>query len=185
MNKKCKICKKQVKNNRNKYCSIKCKIVASNKQKLEWNKRNPLKMAKYKKRYYLKTKDKWLKYNKNYKKTYNKKYKKNPKNKLKERLRVRILRALKQNYKYSSTFQLLGCSIEFLKKYLKNKFKPGMTWKNHTVNGWHIDHIIPCCRFDLSKEFEQRKCFHYTNLQPLWAEENWSKGKYEKYRKNL
>ena len=177
MNKKCKICKKQVKNNRNKYCSIKCKIVASNKQKLEWNKRNPLKMAKYKKRYYLKTKDKWLKYNKN--------YKKNPKNKLKERLRVRILRALKQNYKYSSTFQLLGCSIEFLKKYLKNKFKPGMTWKNHTVNGWHIDHIIPCCRFDLSKEFEQRKCFHYTNLQPLWAEENWSKGKYEKYRKNL
>ena len=43
-----------------------------------------------------------------------------------------------------------------------------MTWDNYG-GYWHIDHIIPCCRFDLTKEEEQLKCFHYTNLQPLFA----------------
>jgi len=60
---------------------------------------------------------------------------------------------------------------------------PGMTWDNHGTgkNGkgmkeWHIDHIIPCCKFNLSKDEEQRKCFHYSNLQPLWASDNMKKG---------
>ena len=51
-----------------------------------------------------------------------------------------------------------------------------MTWENHTPTGWHVDHIIPCAAFDLSKPEEQRKCFHYTNLQPLWAIDNIRKG---------
>ena len=50
-----------------------------------------------------------------------------------------------------------------------------MTWENHTTHGWHIDHVKPCAVFDLSKPEEQKKCFHYTNLQPLWAKENLSK----------
>jgi len=54
-----------------------------------------------------------------------------------------------------------------------------MSWDNYGTgyNGkgmeqWHIDHIIPCASFDLSKPSEQKKCFHYTNLQPLWAKDN-------------
>ena len=47
-----------------------------------------------------------------------------------------------------------------------------MTWKNHGRFGWHIDHIRACSRFDLSDLSQQKKCFNYTNLQPLWAKDN-------------
>ena len=67
-----------------------------------------------------------------------------------------------------------GCSPIFLISYLESKFTEGMTWDNH--GEWHIDHIIPCCSFNLENEEEQKKCFHYTNLQPLWAKDNLRKG---------
>jgi len=51
-----------------------------------------------------------------------------------------------------------------------------MNWNNYGYYGWHIDHIKPCSSFDLSKDLEQRKCFHYTNLQPLLAKDNLEKG---------
>lgn len=95
-------------------------------------------------------------------------------------LRSRLGNALKRkNAKKSQpTLELTGCEINFLKGYLEGKFAEGMSWENH--GDWHIDHIRPCCNFDLTIEEEQKKCFHYTNLQPLWAQENLSKGgKYE------
>ena len=70
--------------------------------------------------------------------------------------------------------ELLGCSYSELIIYLEQKFVDGMSWDNR--GEWHIDHIIPCCHFDLTKEDDQRACFHYTNLQPLWSSENCSKG---------
>ena len=68
----------------------------------------------------------------------------------------------------------MGCSVSFLKGFLEAKFKEDMTWENH--GEWHIDHIKPCLSFNLLDEEKQKKCFHYTNLQPLWADENLSKG---------
>jgi hypothetical protein len=92
--------------------------------------------------------------------------------KLTSGLRCRLYQALKNSHKAAATLELLGCTISELKIHLESKFLPGMTWENHTRDGWHVDHIIPCAAFDLTKEEEQRKCFHYTNLQPLWWFDN-------------
>ena len=75
--------------------------------------------------------------------------------------------------KNNTTMELTGCSVIFLKGYLEAKFKDGMNWSNHGL--WHIDHIKPCISFNLLDENEQKACFHYSNLQPLWASENLSK----------
>jgi len=88
-------------------------------------------------------------------------------------LRSRLYSALKGINKSQSTLKLIGCSIEQLKQHLEMQFKPGMSFDNY--GKWHIDHIRPCASFDLSKSEEQYKCFHYTNLQPLWAYDNLSK----------
>ena len=101
--------------------------------------------------------------------------------KMRSNLSRRIREILKGTEKSAPTLKLLGVpNIEFLWQHLEKQFKPGMTKENHGVHGWHIDHIRPCASFDLTKPEEQKKCFHYTNLQPLWATENISKGaKYE------
>ena len=70
---------------------------------------------------------------------------------------------------------MVGLTIYNFKHYLESKFLDGMTWENHGVHGWHIDHIRPCASFDLTKEEDRKQCFHYTNLQPLWAQDNLKK----------
>ena len=69
--------------------------------------------------------------------------------------------------KSDKTKALLGCDGHFLKQYLETTKVPGKDYSNA-----HIDHIVPCSSFDLSNEDQQRKCFHYTNLQLLPAHEN-------------
>ena len=91
-------------------------------------------------------------------------------------LRNRINLALYGKNKSASTQKLIGCTITELFDYLQAQFAEGMTWENHGRNGWHIDHIRPCASFDLSDPEQQRQCFHYSNLQPLWAADNLSKG---------
>ena len=79
--------------------------------------------------------------------------------------------------------KIIGCSIQELKTYLENKFTEGMSWENyggHSSDKWSMDHIIPICHFDLSKKENVKKCFHYTNMQPLWNNLNSAKGKYSK-----
>jgi len=68
--------------------------------------------------------------------------------------------------------ELIGCDIKTFKKYIESKFKNGMNWSNYGKNGWEIDHIIPCSKFDLSKIENQLICFNYNNLQPLWKMDN-------------
>lgn len=89
-------------------------------------------------------------------------------------LRSRIWHTIQRNSKSAKTIELLGCSIQELKLYLESQFTEGMTWENYGT--WHIDHIKPCASFNLIKEEEQKQCFHYTNLQPLWAVDNLIKG---------
>ena len=158
---------------------------------------NKTKILEYKHNYYPKIKNKKHQYNKEYglknkekliilrKKQYlkNKKHireqhrkyiqKKRRTNlnfRMRSNLSRRVISALKGNPKLSTTMNLIDCSIDKLKQYLENKFTEGMVWQNY--GKWEIDHIRPCASFDLSKVSEQKKCFHYTNLQPLWKSEN-------------
>ncbi len=89
-------------------------------------------------------------------------------------LRSRTSLALKKNQKTGSAIRDLGCSISELKPYLENQFQPGMSWENY--GEWHIDHIMPLSSFDLTDRKQFKKACHFTNLQPLWAEDNIAKG---------
>jgi hypothetical protein len=97
--------------------------------------------------------------------------------KLSLNLRSRLNKAIRGNYKSGSAVFDLGCSIEQFKIYMEFKFQSGMTWDNYGLHGWHIDHIKPLSSFNLSDKEELLKACHYSNLQPLWAKENLSKGK--------
>lgn len=92
---------------------------------------------------------------------------------LKENMRSRIYSATKRDYKSGSAVDDLGCSIEEFKLYIENQFEEGMSWDNY--GEWHLDHVMPLDRFDLSNEMEFKEASNYLNYQPLWAEDNLSK----------
>ena len=106
---------------------------------------------------------------------YNNRYKTDLNYKLTDNLRNRVRKTLNGKSKSKNTLKLLGCSVDFLKKHIESQFEPGMSWENYGFDGWHMDHIVPCASFDLSDPEQQQKCFHYSNLQPLWAKDNISK----------
>ncbi|MFH0806001.1 MAG: hypothetical protein V1901_03950 [Patescibacteria group bacterium] len=142
-----------------------------------WRRCHKKEIKQYSKKYYKLNKEKLSIYSNKFHKKYNKNRRHIDINfKILGNLRCRIYKALKGFDKSDYTQKLIGCSIEYLKQYLEKQFRAGMTWKNY--GKWHIDHIKPCARFDLSKPSQQRKCFHYTNLQPLWAEDNFRKRYY-------
>ena len=91
-------------------------------------------------------------------------------------MRSRILIAIKSQAgeKAAKSIELLGCCIEHVRDHLESQFTEGMTWENH--GEWHIDHMRPCASFNLEEPEDQKKCFHWTNLQPLWAADNLAKG---------
>jgi len=148
-----------------------------NKKSLEWKSKNPHKVSKLKKIWYDKNKDK---IKKKYADIHIKKYNNDKNYKLKHVLRSRLNKAINNNYKTGSAVSDLGCTIEELRKHLEDQFQEGMTWDNYGLKGWHIDHIKPLASFNLEDEEELLKACHYSNLQPLWAKDNLSKGaKYE------
>jgi hypothetical protein len=198
--KKCNVCGKEFLQNRfwqircgNKECLLKSRRIwlQENKDrvyKLQKIRKlipeNKEKIKKRQKKFYIEHKEYFKKHNKEYrinnrekrhiinKKYFNNVYYNNIEFRLKHILRGRFSMALSKDYKKTSVINLIGCNIQTLKIHLEKQFKPGMAWENWGTYGWHIDHIIPCSKFDLSKEEEQKKCFHYTNLQPLWAIDN-------------
>lgn len=96
--------------------------------------------------------------------------------KIKTNLRKRISKMIKMGTKGGSSIRDLGCSVSELKIYLESKFQSGMSWQNYGLHGWHIDHIFPLSRVDLSNPEQFKKVVHYSNLQPLWATDNLRKG---------
>jgi hypothetical protein len=96
--------------------------------------------------------------------------------KLSANVRNRIITFLKKEdiTKTNKTFDIVGCTPQFLKEHLESQFKDGMSWDNYGFYGWHIDHIIPLS--SAKTEEELYGLCHYTNLQPLWAKDNLSKG---------
>lgn len=162
--------KEQFKNNRKKnYIKNKEKILA---QKSLYAAKHKKEKAEYDKIYRQKNKKRIQALQKEWSK-------KSIKHRIISNLRRRLHHVLKGNVKSEKTLSLIGCSSEFLKEYIENKFQEGMSWENY--GEWHIDHIKPCSLFDLSDPKQQKECFNYTNLQPLWATDNLKKScKYEK-----
>jgi hypothetical protein len=73
-----------------------------------------------------------------------------------------------------TTMQLVGCAMPELMRHLESQFQSGMTWGNWGLGPgkWHIDHVVPCAKMDLTNDLHRRMVFHYTNLRPMWEPEN-------------
>jgi hypothetical protein len=116
-------------------------------------------------------------------KKYIEKYRSDINIRLMHSIRTRLGKMVNQRktYKHNKYSEVLGCTIEELKSHLEKKFYPcpktgeKMTWDNYGINGWHIDHIYPLSKFDLSIKEQFNKASHFSNLQPLWAEDNYAK----------
>lgn len=135
-----------------------------------WKEENLEKVKKYRKEYSANPEKKSLR-----NRSRQERLKTNPAYKVEVNLRRRIIKALKGEAKSKSTMELLGCSHEKFIEYIEGQFEEGMTWENYGYRGWHLDHIIPCAAFDLTDPEQQKRCFHYTNLQPLWWKVNLAK----------
>lgn len=98
----------------------------------------------------------------------------NIKSRLSNLMRNRVVSAIRHGgyQKRTRTSELLGCSWNDFIEHIQRQFSIGMSWSNY--GKWHIDHIIPLA--SAASEDALIKLFHYTNLQPLWAEDNIRKG---------
>ena len=158
------------------------KIKKQNKQYRENNKekrkeyieKNKEKLKKWRKEYHENNKEKRKEYR-------NSRYKNDPIFRLATNTRGRVRAALKaQNApKNQRTVEYVNCSVAHLHNYLESQFgDSGMNWDNmgreddEGGRGWEIDHRRPCASFDLNDEEQKYMCFHWTNLQPMWGQEN-------------
>ncbi len=123
-----------------------------------------------------KYKESHVEFYREYYRKYARKFRASQRGKIVSILRRRLRKSLSSKgiRKSARTLDLLGCSVGRFMEYMHAHFQPGMTWSNYGL--WHIDHITPCAKFNLDNPEEQKKCFNWLNLQPLWAHDNLSKG---------
>lgn len=90
------------------------------------------------------------------------------------RLRRRMLQALNEKHltKNQTTMQALGCDADYFCQHIERQFLKGMNWENR--DKWHLDHIVPISSAKTEEEIYQLA--HFTNIRPMWATENISKG---------
>jgi len=175
------------------------------KKSKEWKRKKRKEDPNYFKEKYQQNKEKhkiwsktWRENNKEYFREYNRQYNKNVRkyninDRIAHRIRRRIRNEIKQarGIKLVSTSGLVGCSWDDLMQHLESQFYDKilpngeiieMSWNNYGYGDkkWHLDHFLPCCSFDLSKIENQHKCFHYSNLRPLWQNENCEKSAQDK-----
>ena len=119
----------------------------------------------------------------------NEKYHNDPSFRLKHLMRGRLNKVLDRKKQSKRFTQELGCTFDELVVHLESKFYPNpktgevMTWDNHTMDGWHVDHIKPLHEFDLHNDEQSKEAAHYTNLQPLWWWQNLEKNRGITYKK--
>ena len=135
----------------------------------KWRSENPDRVSEISSKSYYKNHERNVEVRKVYRKN---RLKNDIEFRIRDSLRKRLSTAIRNCQKSGSAVRDLGCSIEELKKHLESQFQSGMSWENWTTDGWHIDHITPLASFDLSDPEQLKKACHYTNLQPLWAEDN-------------
>jgi len=165
---------------RNKSGISACCRICHNKRTSEWRKSNPDKMKNYQVIYKeegisKKYSKKWRDNNTHYFRKRDKKLRRiDPLYRVKKNIKGRIYKSLVGLHitKDKRTWEIVGCSPEFFVSYLELKFLEGMTWENYGPD-WHIDHIIPIASAKTEEDVERLN--HYTNLQPLWAEDNLKK----------
>lgn len=173
-----KLCSKC--NSRERISSSYCRI-CKNENDLKSYHKNQEKRRKYQKQYFdnnpeKKNKQKqqtkqWFQDNPSYMNGWMKnKYKTDTSHKIKAVIQASLSNALMDKSKPSLWY--IGCNIEELKHHLESQFTPNMNWDNHGQYGWHIDHIKPVNTFDLTDEKQLKECWNYTNLRPLWWDEN-------------
>lgn len=178
---RCKACLAEF--NHGYYLRNKEKIAANSR---EYIRNHPEMYRKAALGYYYRNKDKcrewnrrWIKRNLKYlSEKMNLKYRTDIQHALRMRFRSRIHSALKRRNaslkKLKPTMELIGCDRETMFRHIESLFKDGMSWENR--GKWHIDHVVPLAKFDLTIESERLLAFNYKNTQPLWASENHAKG---------
>lgn len=135
----------------------------------DYRKRNYARLKEYQKEYYMKHRQRRIRQQLIREKA-------DPNRRMAATLRKQLNRWVKKSSGRHSTRELLGCSFTEFRAWIESKFKRGMNWDNYG-RVWHIDHVMPCSAFDLTRPEQVKVCFHFANLRPMGARENLSKNR--------
>jgi len=150
------------------------------KSSAEWKENNIDHVMQWRKTY---CKNKWAKYKEDNKEELERKAKERELKAIENKRSDRIWRTLKSRLRDAFIREsdtphvrdVLGCSVKEFERYIESLWTEGMSWENQGYYGWHFDHIIPCAAFDPNDIEGIKKCFHYTNYQPMWRADNQKK----------
>lgn len=148
----------------------------------EYREANKEKIARDHKKYVERNKDRLDEYHKNYREKNRKlivkkqgayqkrRYAEDPKFCLVVRMRALVRNALKKKgaTKSKRTVETLGCTPEFFREHIERQFLKGMSWDNR--DQWQLDHIIPISTAETEEDVYALS--HFTNIRPMWADDN-------------